>query len=101
MHHTRLRLGVAITELVLASIDESSKSELLPELESQYCPSAMFTLSSKECLICEPTTQVSGRFIPGEQLVTKGELGLLKESSCSISPILDSMLNAKFPRTLE
>jgi hypothetical protein len=35
MHHTLLRLGVAATELALASLYENSKSELLLELESQ------------------------------------------------------------------
>ena len=30
-----------------------------------------------------------------------GELGLVNESSCIMSAILDSMLNAKFPRTRE
>lgn len=101
MHHTRLRLGVVVTELALTSVDESSTSEVLSQLESQYCPSALFNLSINECLICEPTVQASERFIPGELIVATGELGLLKASSCNISPILDSMLKAKLARTLE
>ena len=74
---------------------------MLPQLEAQYCPSASFILSINECLIREPTTQASERFIPGEQLAEIGVLGLLKASSCNISAILDSMLKAKLPRTLE
>lgn len=104
MHQTRLRLGVSVTELLdVASLDESSISEVLSQLESQCCITfALFILSINECLICEPITQASERFIPaGEQPVAIGELGLLKASSCNISPILDSMLKAKFPSTLE
>jgi hypothetical protein len=40
-------------------------------------------------------------FIPGKQHVAAGELVLVNESSCIMSAILDSMLNAKFPRTRE
>lgn len=97
MHQTRLRLGVATTLLDLASIDGTSKSEVL----SQHFSFSLFILSSKEWLICEPTTQLSERFIPGEYPNSKGELELLKESSCNISPILDNMLKAKLQRTLE
>jgi hypothetical protein len=94
MHQTLLLLGVAIISLDLTSKDSSSKFDVL----SQHCPSALSIFLSKDCLICESTTQVSDRFIPGEQL---SELELLRQSSCNISPILDNMLNAKFPRTLE
>ncbi|KAL4274395.1 hypothetical protein AHAS_Ahas20G0002900 [Arachis hypogaea] len=66
MHQTRLRLGVLVTELALASADESSKSELLSQLDSQYCPSALFILSINECLTCELATQDSERLVPGE-----------------------------------
>jgi len=101
MHHNRPRLGVAVIMLALASVDGSSMSEVLPQLERPCCPSVSFIFSIKECLILEPTTQASERFVPGEWLIEIGELGLLKASSCNMSPILDSMLKAKLPRTLE
>jgi len=101
MHHNRPRLGVTVTMLALASVDGSCVSGVLPQLEPQCCLSASFILSIKECLILEPTTQASERLVPGEWLIEIGELGLLKASSCNISPILDSMLKAKLPRTLE
>lgn len=65
MHQTLLRLGVAATELVLASLDENSKSEVLLELEWQ-CTDNLFISSVSESFTCRPTAEVSQRFILGK-----------------------------------
>lgn len=65
MHHTLLRLGVAATELVLASLYENSKSEVLLELEWQ-CTDSLFISSVSESFKCRPTAEVSQRFILGK-----------------------------------
>lgn len=52
MHQIRLELGVAVTELDFVSVlDEISESELLLGFESLKYPSALFILSTSECLI--------------------------------------------------
>lgn len=102
MHHT-LRLGVAVTELNLESANSISISEALVRRESQQRPSVLFIWSINECLTrLDMGLSVNPAILmPGRWHEAAGELGLLKMSSCRISPILVRMLNAKFNRTRE
>lgn len=103
MHHTRLLLGVAVTELIFDSADSMSISEALVWRESQDRSSALFIWSINECLtrLGVGLSDNPGILMPGRWHAAAGELGLLKMSSWRISPILVRMQNAKFKRTRE
>lgn len=104
MHHTRFLEGVAMTELVLRSLNEVSRSEVLIVDELLRRASALFIRSISECLTRWLITGLTGtlaKLSAEKQGETAGELGLLRESSCSMSCILDRMLKATFLRARE
>lgn len=95
MHHARVLLGVAVGEFPLA----------LTLLEDDVVVSGLFERPISGCHAFRAaiwSIWLFNRLIPGKQHVGAGdELGLHIASSCKTSPILDSMLYAKFPSTRE
>lgn len=94
-----------MTGLVFPVPYEDSKSEVLLEVESQRRELTLLFVLICSCLVCTPgiglVPKLLATLIPGNKHVDAGEVGLLNVSSCKMSPILDSIVKAKFPRTRE
>lgn len=103
--HQARRLGVALTEVILAPSLRASTSEASSEttLELQDFASVEFSWLMREWRTRSSIglSEIPGILAPTSCDIAIGELGLLTMSSWRMSPSRDRMLNAVLDKTLE